>query len=304
MAAWFGGVVESLKQGDIQGVVNQAAGSLEQLATGIKDAAAEVRQEANFIRMQKTVEGEVTNLPWECDDESKSIVVDDLMEKILALSLDEANFNTEPSPSTEFTFATDRHVQVIMRLLELDPNLAKMHYRLSSKMDEDEFWRNYFHRCAILRAEVGLDSMLPHKPTSSSEGARGGNRSSTAAEDDAALEAEVSAELEDEFNFADMQEDLEALGEEFDAELEAEIAAELDASALEDGDGEASNREAGESDEEFDEDADLGFIDEQEIERELAEAEAEQEEKREAQEEQAGGSSPGGEKHETPEGDR
>jgi len=44
--------------------------------------------------------------------------------------------------------------QVITRLLELDPNLTKVHYRLSAKMDEELFWRHYFHRCRTLRAEV------------------------------------------------------------------------------------------------------------------------------------------------------
>jgi hypothetical protein len=45
--------------------------------------------------------------------------------------------------------------QVITRLLDLDPNLAKVHYRLSAKVDEELFWRRYFHRCRTLRAEVG-----------------------------------------------------------------------------------------------------------------------------------------------------
>lgn len=57
-------------------------------------------------------------------------------------------------------------MQIITRLLELDPNLAKIHYRLSSNMNEALFWGNYFHRCALLRAEVGASPPLPPKPRS------------------------------------------------------------------------------------------------------------------------------------------
>lgn len=57
-------------------------------------------------------------------------------------------------------------MQIITRLLELDPNLAKTHYRLSSNIDETLFWGNYFHRCALMRAEVGASPPLPPKPRS------------------------------------------------------------------------------------------------------------------------------------------
>ena len=38
--------------------------------------------------------------------------------------------------------------------------MPQIHYRLSAKMDERVFWRNYFHRCALLRASVGVDPPL------------------------------------------------------------------------------------------------------------------------------------------------
>merc|ERR1712070_1043735 len=114
----------------------------------------------NEIRAQREKQGDVKSLPWELDNEAQSIVAEDLMEKVLSLGLDDANFREEPKPPTHFDFEMERHVEVITRLLEIDPNLSKVHYRLSAKMDERIFWRNYFHRCALLRADVGVGEPL------------------------------------------------------------------------------------------------------------------------------------------------
>ena len=66
-----------------------------------------------------------------------------------------------------------------MRLLELDPNLATRHARLSPKVNEETFWRHYFHRCALLRAEVGVGAALPPK----SRGGTSGSAAAGASED-------------------------------------------------------------------------------------------------------------------------
>ena len=49
-----------------------------------------------------------------------------------ALSLDERTF-LDAAPHVVFEFDFEAHVPVIMRLLELDPNLAKMHSRLAAQ---------------------------------------------------------------------------------------------------------------------------------------------------------------------------
>jgi hypothetical protein len=57
----------------------------------------------------------------------------------------------------EEPFDMNQSVPVILRLLEIDGNLARMHAKLSPKMDETSFWRNYFLRVAYLRAAAGID---------------------------------------------------------------------------------------------------------------------------------------------------
>jgi hypothetical protein len=48
-------------------------------------------------------------------------------------------------------------------------NESKMHYRLSAKMDEELFWKNYFHRIALLRANVGVSPPLRVKRQTAAE---------------------------------------------------------------------------------------------------------------------------------------
>lgn len=54
-------------------------------------------------------------------------------------------------------FDLSRFVSMSVRLLQLDGNLARMHAKISPRMDEVEFWRNYFMRIAYLRAACGID---------------------------------------------------------------------------------------------------------------------------------------------------
>ena len=58
------------------------------------------------------------------------------------LSLDERTF-LDAAPRVVFEFDFEAHVPVIMRLLELDPNLAKMHSRARAKSTK-VFWRRFF----------------------------------------------------------------------------------------------------------------------------------------------------------------
>jgi hypothetical protein len=55
---------------------------------------------------------QMKELPWECSEE-QSIVAEELMEKILSLSLNESSFSEEPIPPTCFDFDMEAHVQVL-----------------------------------------------------------------------------------------------------------------------------------------------------------------------------------------------
>ena len=83
------------------------------------------------------------------------------MEQILALSLSTGNFAVAPINAEEIKsqglFYFGSFVPIAMRLLQLDANLARMHSKLSPKMDEQIFWFYYYCRVLYLRAAVGMD---------------------------------------------------------------------------------------------------------------------------------------------------
>lgn len=67
-----------------------------------------------------------------------------------------SNFTIAP-PQIEFqdiNFDMNRSVPVILRLLEIDANLARMHAKLSPRMDEVLFWKNYFLRVAYRNNDI------------------------------------------------------------------------------------------------------------------------------------------------------
>lgn len=95
------------------------------------------------------------------DREALTILEQDLMEQILALSLSSGNFTAVPINSEEIKAQSIFHfssfVPIAMRLLQLDANLARMHSKLSPKMDEQIFWFHYYCRVLYLRAAIGMD---------------------------------------------------------------------------------------------------------------------------------------------------
>mmetsp|Transcript_7901 Transcript_7901/g.8046 ORF Transcript_7901/g.8046 Transcript_7901/m.8046 type:complete len:182 (-) Transcript_7901:314-859(-) len=143
---------------------------LKQLADGLvaqaESAERELSREHAVIRHEKeqqsTSQLSSSKLPWESDDETKAILSQDLMELILGISIAEENFTTPPpSPSHDvllsLSFSFQKFVPVILRLLPLDSNLAKIHSKLSPRMSEEVFWRNYYLRVMYLRARIGID---------------------------------------------------------------------------------------------------------------------------------------------------
>jgi hypothetical protein len=93
----------------------------------------------------------------------------DLMEKILQLSHCESNFTSPPPdellPFFQFNF--QEKIPQVMSLLSLDHNLARLHAKISPKMDEEIFWKNYYARIFYLRYRSGIDSLQPIPPLDS-----------------------------------------------------------------------------------------------------------------------------------------
>mgnify|MGYP003982989881 CR=1 FL=1 len=76
----------------------------------------------------------------------------------MSLPLCDENFTTVPESAVlnKLEFDFESFVPVIMRLLELDSNLARVHAKLTPHMDETLLWRNYYLRVHNLRARIGM----------------------------------------------------------------------------------------------------------------------------------------------------
>lgn len=79
------------------------------------------------------------------------------MEKIFYLPMNEKNFTSTAPNSTEVHFTFQEFIPVAMKLLQLDSNLARVHAKVSPKMDEETFWFNYYCRISFLRAASGIE---------------------------------------------------------------------------------------------------------------------------------------------------
>ena len=155
--------LQKLRESTSSFLSEQVQNVQESLSIQAKTAEAEIIKERELIikeneSKKKILEGD-NSLPWETKEESLMILSQDLMEQMFTLSLCDDNFieipDNELISNIEFDF--DRFLPVIFRLLKLDANLAATHAKLSPKMDETLFWRNYYQRLMYLRAKIGMD---------------------------------------------------------------------------------------------------------------------------------------------------
>lgn len=158
-------------------LASQAVKFADGLADNIVAEANKAQQvmvaEQNKIKeeLKKHDSNENALLPWETDDESRSIVSQDLMERILILSLSENNFIVLPRGFDLSEFQFNDFVPIAMKLLSLDSNLARVHAKLMPKMNEEDFWCHYYFRIKYLRLKSKIDdcSLYDKKFTFSDE---------------------------------------------------------------------------------------------------------------------------------------
>ncbi|KAG5192623.1 hypothetical protein JKP88DRAFT_292615 [Tribonema minus] len=144
---------------------NLAHIDINTLTQGVQHSVAavgdDIKAEEDKFRAEKdaTAACEIRLLPWETQDESRSILSDDLLAKVFALSLESATFTEAPPPDANYAFDLTPHIACAMRLMDLDANLAKMHARYISKVGETAFWRNYFYKINVLRLAAGVEPL-------------------------------------------------------------------------------------------------------------------------------------------------
>lgn len=166
----------------------------ESLVAQANEAQEQIQREQAKLKeedeLKKVTLNTNTQLPWETQDESRQILSDALMDSILKLSLNERNFTTTSGNSDEIHFVFSDFIATALRLLKLDANLAHVHSKVSPKMDEEMFWRNYYGRVIYLRAACGIDG------TSAQENSRNWNVEDIIFEPDYSLPSKVDLDSE------------------------------------------------------------------------------------------------------------
>jgi len=160
---WLASAQETLSSA-AEDVTNKLTVFGDSLAVQAEAASLEIEKERLKVREENERKSKLMSapnlmLPWETKDESLGILSQELMEQILSLSLCDENLSTLPQSDVIATipFDLDSYVPVIMRILQMDSNLAALHAKLTPKMDEVALWRNYYQRVQYLRAKIGID---------------------------------------------------------------------------------------------------------------------------------------------------
>ena len=126
MSSWFDTI--SAQVGKLAQDINTAADDLVSKANA---AHAEILEEQSKIQASQVSSDEIL-MPWETTDADRSILSQDLMERIFLLPLSERNFTETPGStavaSVEFDFNT--YVPIIMKMLEIDKNLANVNAKV------------------------------------------------------------------------------------------------------------------------------------------------------------------------------
>ena len=190
MASWFDSIEDLGKQ-----ALSFVDGIADNVGAQLTEAQAEMEAERLKLAEECGTNGQVklynSSLPWETENEEYAILSNDAMEKILKLSVSEGNFTVPPrhlnalnasAPPVSDTFSMpttppkdgtpsktamfplsgpafnfESFIPIATKLLEIDSNLARMHAKLSPKMEEETFWHHYYYRVMYVRASVGLD---------------------------------------------------------------------------------------------------------------------------------------------------
>lgn len=125
-----------------------------QKKTIIGDFSKENEKFVNDKKSQQRKE-DAAVAPWVGYNEEEK-----LKEQIIGLSADSRNFLRPPPTGVEFQFDFNSAYPVAMAILEEDPALSEMRFKLVPKqVKEENFWLNYFYRVSLIKQSTTLEEL-------------------------------------------------------------------------------------------------------------------------------------------------
>jgi len=112
-------------------------------------------EKRNANRLDRAVQLKL--VPWKVYDEAKSELFDELQTRVLKLSESEDTFLVSAPDDTVFQFNFDGLLPFAYAALAEDKSLSQQRYLLVPKrVEEDDFWRNYFYRVQLVRNQLDV----------------------------------------------------------------------------------------------------------------------------------------------------
>eukprot|EP00486_Rosalina_sp_Unknown_P014822 CAMPEP_0201592404 /NCGR_PEP_ID=MMETSP0190_2-20130828/190312_1 /ASSEMBLY_ACC=CAM_ASM_000263 /TAXON_ID=37353 /ORGANISM="Rosalina sp." /LENGTH=423 /DNA_ID=CAMNT_0048051167 /DNA_START=8 /DNA_END=1280 /DNA_ORIENTATION=- len=125
----------------------------------------EVEQDTDLAERKKRKKQQMMESgkpPWHIDANSANTeVMDELRLNILKLCEDENNFLIKaPTSTSVFDFKLEYALPYAQCALAQDPVLPKIRFKLvPRKLEEEQFWKNYFYRVNVIRESLGVKKM-------------------------------------------------------------------------------------------------------------------------------------------------
>lgn len=153
---------------------SKATSNVRNATTSLKDVIQKKtiigefnKENEKFINEKKNKERkeDAAVPPWVGYNEEEK-----LKEQILALSSDSRNFLRAPPSGVDFNFNFNTSYPIAMALLEEDPALSEMRFKLVPKqVKEENFWLNYFYRVSLIKQSTTLDELAKQNVDASND---------------------------------------------------------------------------------------------------------------------------------------
>lgn len=153
---------------------SKATNNIRSATTSVKDVIQKKtiigdfsKENEKFVneKKKKLSREEAAVPPWVGYNEEEK-----LKEQILALSADSRNFLRPPPSGVDFEFNFNLSYPVAMVLLDEDPALSEMRFKLVPKqVKEENFWLNYFYRVSLIKQSTTLDELSKQNLEGNSE---------------------------------------------------------------------------------------------------------------------------------------
>eukprot|EP01083_Nonionella_stella_P081895 225838_1 len=185
--SWFNSWTDFTKKASE--VAKQAADKSKVVASSVHDKVNKfveeqkkeynaVEHESDLHRRQNAKKDQMMQAghsPWWIDSDTNAQqleLYDELKVNILKLCEDHNNFLIKaPSSSSVFQFDLEYALPYAHCALDQDPILPQIRFKLvPRKLNEEQFWKNYFYRVNVIRESLGiakLDFSIPPIPSTS-----------------------------------------------------------------------------------------------------------------------------------------